>query len=60
MLWLDFDERYVQQPMVYIGVVNQWGSTLNMMCVRNNGGGGGKVLPLGVDGGVGLKLMRYM
>ena len=60
MLWLDFDERVVQQPLVYIGVVNQWGSRLNMMCVRNNMGSGGKVMPLGMDGGVGLKLMRYM
>ena len=60
MLWLDFDERVVQQPLVYIGIVNQWGSRLNTMCVRNNMGSGGKAMPLGIGGGVGLKLMRYM
>ena len=60
MLSLDFDERVVQNPMIYISVVNQWGSRLNTMCVRNNMGSGGKVMPMGINGGVGLKLIRYM
>lgn len=60
MLTLDFDERIVQRPLVFVGVLNQWGSRLNRLCVRNNKGSGGKITAVNVGGGVALKLMRYM
>ena len=60
MLSLDFDERFVQRPLVFIGVLNQWGSRLNKLCVRNNKGSGGKMTAPDIGGGVTLKLMRYM
>ena len=60
MLSLDFDERFVQRPLVFIGVLNQWGSRLNKLCVRNNKGSGGKITAPDIGGGVALKLMRYM
>ena len=60
MLALDFDERLVQRPLVFIGVLNQWGMWLNRLCVRNNKGSGGKIAALELGGGVALKLMRYM
>ena len=60
MLSLDFDERVVQNPLVYISVVNQWVCSFNIMCVIYNKGSGGKVMPMGINGGVGLKLVRYM
>ena len=60
MLALDFDERIVQQPLVFVGVLNQWGSRLNRLCVKNNQGSGGKITALDMGGGVALKLMRYM
>ena len=50
MLWLDYKDQWAYYPLVEIEFVVQFANRLARVCVRDDRGAGGTVVPLDAQG----------